>query len=47
MFSSGFTLQMTNNFGFGLTYKNGESAPKFKRVNTFGGVLTIRFGKDE
>lgn len=47
MFSSGFSLQMTKNFGFGLTYKNGESAPKFKRVNTFGGVLTIRFGKEE
>jgi hypothetical protein len=47
MFSSGFSLQMTRNFGFGLTYKNGESAPRFRRVNTFGGVLTIRFGKEE
>lgn len=46
-FSSGFQLQVTNNFGFGFTYKNGETAPKFKRVNTFGGVLTVRFGKNE
>lgn len=44
-FTSGFQLLFTKNFGFGLTYKNGESAPKFKRVNTFGGVLTVRFGK--
>jgi hypothetical protein len=47
MLTSGFSLQVTKNFGFGLTYKNGEAAPKFKRVNTFGGVLTIRFGKEE
>jgi hypothetical protein len=47
MFTSGFTFQMTKNFGFGLTYKKGEAAPKFKAVHTFGGVLTIRFGKDE
>ncbi len=47
MFTSGFVFQMTNNFGFGLTYKSGEAAPKFKPVHTFGGVLTIRFGKEE
>jgi len=46
-FTSGFQLQITDNFGFGLTYKNGETAPKYERVNTFGGVLTIRFGKSE
>jgi hypothetical protein len=47
MFTSGLVLQMTKDFGFGLTYKSGEAAPKFKPVHTFGGVLTIRFGKDE
>jgi|GEM_PF-1297385 len=46
-FTSGFNLDVTQNFGFGLTYKNGESAPKFKRVNTLGGVLTVRFGKED
>lgn len=43
-FTSGFELLFMKNFGFGLTYKSGESAPKFKRVNNFGGVLTVRFG---
>ncbi|MCA1631441.1 MAG: hypothetical protein LC785_12950 [Acidobacteria bacterium] len=46
-FVSGFNFDVSPNFGFGLTYKNGESAPKFKRVNTLGGVLTVRFGKEE
>lgn len=45
-FTSGFELLFLKNFGFGLTYKNGESAPKFRRVNTFGGVLTVRFGPE-
>ncbi len=43
-FTSGFELLFIKNFGFGLTYKNGESAPQFKRVNSFGGVITVRFG---
>lgn len=43
-FTSGFELLFIKNFGFGLTYKNGESAPKFNRVNSFGGVITVRFG---
>jgi hypothetical protein len=47
MFTSGFVLQMTKDFGFGLTYKSGEAAPKFRPVHTFSGVLTIRFGKEE
>jgi len=47
MFTSGFVLQVNKDFGFGLTYKSGEAAPKFKPVHTFGGVLTIRFGKEE
>jgi hypothetical protein len=47
MFTSGFVLQVTKGFGFGLTYKSGESAPKFRPVHSFGGVLTIRFGKEE
>jgi len=46
MFTSGFELLFLKNFGFGLTYKSGESAPKFKRVNSFGGVLTVRFGPE-
>jgi hypothetical protein len=45
-FSSGFELLFIKNFGFGVIYKNGESAPKFRRVNTFGGVLTVRFGPE-
>lgn len=47
MLTSGFVLQVTNDFGFGLTYKSGEAAPNFTHVHTFGGVLTIRFGKAE
>lgn len=43
-FTSGFEFLFIKNFGFGLTYKNGEKAPQFRRVNTFGGVLTVRFG---
>lgn len=46
MFTSGFVLQVTKDFGFGITYKSGEAAPKFKPVHTLGGVLTIRFGKE-
>jgi hypothetical protein len=44
-FTSGFELFVVKNFGFGLTYKNGESAPKFKMVHSFGGTLTVRFGQ--
>jgi len=47
MFTSGFAAQVTKDFGFGLTYKKGEAAPKFKPVHTFAGVLTIRFGKED
>jgi hypothetical protein len=47
MFTSGFVLQVSKDFGFGLTYKSGEAAPKFRPVHTFCGVLTIRFGKEE
>ena len=43
---SGFNFDISPNFGFGLTYKNGESAPKFKRVHTLGAVFTVRFGQD-
>jgi hypothetical protein len=43
-FTSGFEVLFIKNFGFGLTYKNGESAPVFNRINTFGGILTVRFG---
>ena len=47
MFTSGFVLQVTKDFGFGLTYKQGESAPKFRPVHSLGGVLTVRFGREE
>ncbi len=47
MFTSGFVLQVTKDFGIGLTYKSGEAAPKFRPVHSLGGVLTIRFGKEE
>lgn len=47
MFTSGFAAQVTKDFGFGLTYKKGEAAPKFKPMHTFAGVLTIRFGKED
>jgi hypothetical protein len=43
-FTAGFELFVVKNFGFGLTYKNGESAPKFNMVRSFGGSLTVRFG---
>ncbi|HKR13848.1 MAG TPA: hypothetical protein VJT15_17420 [Pyrinomonadaceae bacterium] len=47
MFTSGFVFQVTKDFGFGLTYKSGTAAPKFRPVHSFGGVLTIRFGGEE
>ena len=47
MFTSGFVFQVTKDFGFGLTYKSGEAAPKFKPVHSFGGVLTVRFGRED
>lgn len=43
-FTSGFEVFVIKNFGFGLTYKHGESAPKFKPIHSFGGTLTVRFG---
>ncbi len=46
-FTSGLEFEVTNNLSFGLTYKNGESAPRFNRVNTLGGTFSIRFGKNE
>jgi hypothetical protein len=45
-FTSGFEVFVIKNFGLGLTYKNGESAPKFRPVNSFGGTLTVRFGRE-
>ena len=45
-FTSGFEIFVIKNFGFGLTYKNGESAPKFRPVHSFGGTLTVRFGPE-
>ncbi|HEY9402002.1 MAG TPA: fibronectin type III domain-containing protein [Pyrinomonadaceae bacterium] len=46
-FTSGLEFEVTDNLGFGLTYKNGESAPKFNRVNTLGATISIRFGKED
>lgn len=42
-FMSGIEFNFTPNLGFGLTYKNGRSAPKFQSINTLQGVLGIRF----
>jgi hypothetical protein len=46
-FTSGLEFDVTDNLGFGLTYKNGESAPKFNRVNTLGATISIRFSKGD
>jgi len=46
-FSSGLEFEVTDNLGFGLTYKNGESAPKFNRINTLGATVSIRFSKSD
>ncbi len=45
-FASGLEFDFTPNFGLSFNYKSGTPAPKFQRVNTFGGALTIRFGKN-
>lgn len=42
-FTSGLEFEVTDNLGFGITYKNGESAPKFNRIKTLGGNISIRF----
>lgn len=42
-FTSGIEFNFTPNLGFGLTYKNGRSAPKFEKINTLQGILGIRF----
>jgi hypothetical protein len=44
LFVSGLEFLIVPNFGFGLTYKKGSSAPKFDYGNTFAGTLTVRFG---
>ena len=45
-FASALEFDFTPNFGLSFNYKSGTPAPKFQRVNTFGGALTIRFGKN-
>lgn len=42
-FTSGLQFEVTDNLGLGITYKSGESAPKFNRVKTLGGNISIRF----
>jgi hypothetical protein len=44
---TGLEFDFTPNFGLTFNYKNGKTAPKFEHVHTFGGALTIRFGKNE
>jgi hypothetical protein len=44
-FVSGFEFDISENIGVGLTYKNGEPSPRFTRIETLGGVLSIRFGR--
>lgn len=46
-FTSGLEFEVTDNLGFGVTYKNGESAPKFIRINTLGATISIRFNKSD
>ena len=41
--TSGIEFNFTPNLGFGLTYENGRSAPKFERINTLQGIVGIRF----
>lgn len=43
-FTAGFEVFVVKNFGFGLTYKNGESAPRFRPIRSFGGTLIVGFG---
>lgn len=40
---SGVEIEVSDNFGVSFTYKNGESAPEFERIETFGGGLSVRF----
>lgn len=42
-FMSGIEFNFTPNLGFGLTYKSGNSAPRFERINTLEGIVGIRF----
>ena len=42
-FTSGIEFVFTPNLGFGLTYTNGRSAPKFEKINTLQGILGFRF----
>lgn len=42
-FTSGIEFNFTENLGFGLTYKNGRSAPKFQKINTLQGIVGVRF----
>lgn len=41
--TSGIEFNFTPNLGFGLTYENGRSAPKFEKINTLQGIVGIRF----
>lgn len=40
---AGLELRMSENFGLAFTYKNGRPAPRFERVETFGGGLSVLF----
>jgi len=40
---AGFELRLSKNISVGLTYKNGEAAPDFKDIETFGANIGIRF----
>ena len=42
-FTSGIEFKFTPNLGFGITYKNGRSAPKFNKINTLQGFVGVRF----
>lgn len=42
-FTCGLEFEVTEHIGLGITYKNGESAPRFNRIHTLGGTISISF----
>jgi len=40
---TGIEFRFSEFVSLGLTYKNGESAPNFNKIETFGGTIGLRF----
>jgi hypothetical protein len=40
----GLDFKLSQYFSFGLLYKNGQDAPTFERIRTFGGNIGLQFG---